>query len=114
MASSLVTEALCFFFGFILGAAFMLICQVEAEREKEKSRKQKGESPDAQVKQKRPPQTPKLPGSFDARDWADGFVRTVRWKPSIATDKATMTTWFAAALMAGYDAAKRGMPADVC
>lgn len=45
----------------------------------------------------------KLPQSFDARDWAKEFVQHVLAKPSIATDEETMLTWFANAIMAGYD-----------
>lgn len=41
--------------------------------------------------------------SFDARDWAQAFVELVKKKPEIATDEATMTTWFAGALMRGHD-----------
>ena len=41
--------------------------------------------------------------SFDAREWAKSFVELVRRKPEIATDEATMTTWFAGALMRGHD-----------
>lgn len=47
--------------------------------------------------------------SFDAREWAKAFVELIRKKPEIATDEATMTTWFAGALMRGYDEhARRG------
>jgi ADP-ribosylglycohydrolase len=45
--------------------------------------------------------------SFDARDWARHFVAHVRQNPGIATDEETMATWFANALMRGYDEAKR-------
>lgn len=41
--------------------------------------------------------------SFDARHWAEAFVALVKQKPDIATDEGTMTTWFAGALMRGYD-----------
>lgn len=58
-----------------------------------------------------PPETPKLPGSFDACDWAAGFVAMVKWKSSIATDEDTMRTWFANAIMAGYDEAHRRLGA---
>ena len=44
----------------------------------------------------------RMPG-FDARDWAKYFVEYVRRNPSIATDTETMTTWFASAIMRGYD-----------
>lgn len=41
--------------------------------------------------------------SFDCREWAREFVERVKNNPSIATDEATMTGWFANALMRGYD-----------
>ena len=41
--------------------------------------------------------------SFDARVWAKEFVEYVKTTPTIATDEATMVTWFANALMRGYD-----------
>jgi hypothetical protein len=41
--------------------------------------------------------------SFDARDWAKAFVAHVRQIPGLATDEETMATWFANALMRGYD-----------
>ncbi len=42
-------------------------------------------------------------GSFDAQDWARHFVAHVKVNPSIAADEETMMTWFANALMRGYD-----------
>ncbi len=41
--------------------------------------------------------------SFDARDWAKAFVEYQKANPAIATDEECMTTWFASALMRGYD-----------
>lgn len=41
--------------------------------------------------------------SFDARAWAKDFCDHVRDNPGLASDEETMTTWFAAALMRGYD-----------
>lgn len=41
--------------------------------------------------------------SFDARDWAKAFVAYVQQIPGIARDEKTMVTWFASALMRGYD-----------
>lgn len=41
--------------------------------------------------------------SFDAQVWARDFVEHVQANPSIATDEAAMTTWFANALMRGHD-----------
>ncbi len=52
---------------------------------------------------------PRLPSgaevlkSFDARDWAKAFVAHARRNPLIPLDEETMTTWFANALMRGYD-----------
>lgn len=42
-------------------------------------------------------------GSFDAKIWAVNFVDYVKSNPGIATDVETMTTWFANALMRGFD-----------
>ena len=47
------------------------------------------------------------PQSFDAREWAAEFIRVVGFKPSVATDEDTMVSWFASAIMAGHDEAKR-------
>jgi hypothetical protein len=44
--------------------------------------------------------------SFDARDWATAFVEHVRANPDIATDEGTMISWFANAIMRGYDEAQ--------
>lgn len=41
--------------------------------------------------------------SFDARVWAKAFSEHVAANPAIATDEECMTTWFASALMRGYD-----------
>ncbi len=52
---------------------------------------------------------PKLPSpydSFDERVWAESFVAHVKLHPSIATDVGAMLSWFASALMRGYDEAK--------
>jgi hypothetical protein len=46
--------------------------------------------------------------TFDAREWAEEFVGRCEEKPSIATDVGAMTAWFASAIMAGYDHAKKG------
>lgn len=45
----------------------------------------------------------KLPGSFDAKVWGAAFVALVKEKPDIPTDEDTMATWFAGAIMCGYD-----------
>lgn len=47
----------------------------------------------------------KLPGSIDARDWAKEWLETIAKRPGIPTDEATMISWFANAIMAGYDTA---------
>jgi hypothetical protein len=41
--------------------------------------------------------------SFDARVWANEFVKHCLSNPLIASDRECMTTWFANALMRGYD-----------
>lgn len=41
--------------------------------------------------------------SFDARVWAHHFVEHVRQLPGLPLDEETMATWFANALMRGYD-----------
>ena len=48
-----------------------------------------------------------LYGEFDARVWAKEFIKSVKKKPSIATDEGTMIGWFANAIMSGYDKAKK-------
>jgi hypothetical protein len=50
--------------------------------------------------------------SFDARDWAKAFVEHVTAQPSIATDEGTMISWFANAIMRGFDEHARRYPAD--
>lgn len=47
-----------------------------------------------------------LIGEFDAKIWATEFVKTVNKHPEITKDIETMTTWFANAIMSGYDKAK--------
>lgn len=49
--------------------------------------------------------------SFDARDWAAAFVRYVTANPRIATDEGTLVSWFASAIMRGYDEYPRRNPA---
>ena len=49
----------------------------------------------------------KLIGNSDAKVWAEEFVKVVNLKPTIATDEGTMIGWFANAIMAGYDFAKK-------
>ncbi len=45
--------------------------------------------------------------SFDGQDWAKAFVAYAKDNPMIATDEATMTGWFANALMRGWDERER-------
>ena len=45
----------------------------------------------------------KLSGNTNVRVWAEEFVKTVKKKPKIAKDEETMITWFANAIMVGYD-----------
>lgn len=46
-----------------------------------------------------------FPHTMDARVWANKWLETVKNKPEIAHDEATMIGWFANAIMAGYDTA---------
>ena len=48
----------------------------------------------------------KLIGEFDAKVWAEDFVKMVKENPDIATDEETMIGWFANAIMVGYDKGK--------
>lgn len=59
------------------------------------------------VKPQSLPEATDILKSFDARDWAKHFVQLVKAKPSIATDPETMTSWFANALMRGFDEGDR-------
>lgn len=40
---------------------------------------------------------------FDATVWAKEFIKCFQENPAIATDVETMTSWFANAIMVGYD-----------
>lgn len=44
--------------------------------------------------------------SFDARDWAHSFCATARRLHGLDIDEDWMVSWFANALMRGYDQAK--------
>lgn len=58
------------------------------------------------------PRNPSDPiDSFDARDWARSFMEHNEVNPNIARDEETMVTWFASALMRGYDEFGRKTPA---
>lgn len=54
--------------------------------------------------------------SFDARVWAQEFVKVVKKNPSISTDEGTMIGWFANAIMSGWDEAHRRLrpPVESC
>ena len=41
--------------------------------------------------------------SFDAREWASAFMAVLNENPQITVDQELMETWFANALMRGYD-----------
>jgi hypothetical protein len=43
--------------------------------------------------------------SFDARDWAKAFCKTVKEKQGVELDEGWMVSWFASALMRGHDEA---------
>jgi len=45
--------------------------------------------------------------STDAQIWAKEFISRIKDNPEIATDEGTMIGWFANAIMAGYDEARR-------
>lgn len=49
------------------------------------------------------PESSEILMSFDARDWARHFISHVKANPSIPLDEGTMQSWFANALMRGYD-----------
>ena len=48
-----------------------------------------------------------LPDCFDAQVWAKEWLKTIRDNPGIPQDEGTMIAWFANALMAGHDNARR-------
>ncbi len=50
-----------------------------------------------------------LNDTFDAVIWAEEWFKTIKENPSIPTDRGTMISWFANAIMAGYDHAYREM-----
>lgn len=52
-----------------------------------------------------------LNDTFDAQIWAQEWLKTIKEHPDIPTDEGTMSSWFANALMAGYDYAYREMEA---
>lgn len=52
--------------------------------------------------------------SFDARDWAKAFCKIAWAKGCTGIDEDWMLTWFAAALMRGFDESqsRKGKPAE--
>lgn len=44
-----------------------------------------------------------LVGEFDAKVWVREFMQAMARTPELATDEETMGSWFAVAIMAGYD-----------
>jgi len=48
-----------------------------------------------------------LHDTIDAKIWTLAFMKSIKEHPSIATDPMTMVGWFANAIMAGFDEAKR-------
>ena len=48
-----------------------------------------------------------LPDCFDAQVWAKEWLKTIKDNPGIPTDEGTMISWFANALMAGHNNARR-------
>lgn len=44
-----------------------------------------------------------LVGETDAQKWAHEFVKVAHLRPDIPLDEGTMISWFANAIMAGYD-----------
>ena len=50
---------------------------------------------------------PKNP--FDAKQWVEMWLDTIKNNPNIPYDEGTMIGWFANAIMAGYDEAQRTM-----
>jgi hypothetical protein len=45
------------------------------------------------------------PHTLDARIWADEWLKTIKEHPEIPLDRAAMISWFANAIMAGWDTA---------
>jgi len=57
-------------------------------------------------------ETVNLCGVTDAMIWVDEWARIIKENPKISTDQGTMLTWFANAIMAGYDHAVRQYETD--
>lgn len=54
----------------------------------------------------------RLTGQLDAKIWADVFCRLAKDRPGMATNEETVQSWFAAAIMAGFDYARANEPED--
>ena len=48
------------------------------------------------------------PQTFDAQIWAKEFIKRSSKDSDIAIDEGCMISWFANAIMVGYDKSKRG------
>ena len=48
-----------------------------------------------------------LTETFDAKIWVQEWMRIIKDHPNIPYDEGAMIGWFANAIMAGYDTAKR-------
>ena len=48
-----------------------------------------------------------FPNTMDAQVWTREWLRTIKEHPGIPTDEGTMLSWFANAIMAGWDEAMR-------
>lgn len=51
--------------------------------------------------------------TMDARTWAKDWLKTIAEHPGIHTDEGTMISWFANAIMDGYDEAQRRQKAKM-
>ena len=49
----------------------------------------------------------RLANTMDAQVWVDEWMKVVKINPEIPYDDGAMLGWFANAIMAGYDQAKR-------
>lgn len=59
------------------------------------------------------PERMNLTQTFDARIWADEWMKAIEKNPQIPTDYGTMLGWFANAIMAGHDEAMRKVKAEL-
>lgn len=49
---------------------------------------------------------------IDAQIWAKEWLKIIKKHPNIPTDEGTMISWFANAIMAGYDEANKRCKCD--